>query len=187
LKVSATLENGADPTLWPRFRASSTERSTRWSVTSSVRIRRSHGRSAVGFLTAVNIRKQAHDGSYSPKDPRWFGAINPWKGFRVGTRRARIEAGPGRSRCWPRPRPWAVLLFAAQALSPSHSLGPISDVPHHAVSFNRTHRGRVPPDWRGAWGRETPGPRARGPGVSWRCASGVDHAPATPAHHRRLW
>jgi len=47
-------------------------------------------------------------------------------------------------------------LFAAQALSPSHSLGPISDVPHHAVSFNRTRRGRVPPDWRGCVGERDP-------------------------------
>jgi len=33
-----------------------------------------------------------------------------------------------------------------------HSLGSISDVPHHGVSFNRTHRGRVPPAWRGCVG-----------------------------------
>lgn len=53
-------------------------------------------------------------------------------------------------------RPPVVLLFAARALSPPHSLGPISDVPHHAVSFNRTRRGRVPPDWRGCVGERDP-------------------------------
>jgi len=31
-----------------------------------------------GF-SAVNIRLQAHEGSYSPKEPRRFGAINPWR------------------------------------------------------------------------------------------------------------
>ena len=88
-----------------------------------------------------------------------------------GLRRARGHVGHG-------PRPGAVLLFAAQALAPSHSLGTISGVPHHGVSCNRTHRGRVPPVWRGCAGKRDPRTACRGPGVSWRCASGVGHAPA---------
>ena len=63
------------------------------------------GQHAVVFCTAVNIRNQAHESSYSPMEPSWFGAINPWKGFRAGPRR-RIEAGPGLSQRWPRPPAW---------------------------------------------------------------------------------
>ncbi len=33
-----------------------------------------------GF-SAVKIRNQSHEGSYLPKEPQWFGAINPWEIF----------------------------------------------------------------------------------------------------------
>jgi hypothetical protein len=119
-------------------------------------------------------------GAFAQVSLQWFSSLRSTSASRRTTapNHLRIRGGSGRSiggrlyardrvECGSRkvrvcrdvghgPGPGAVLLFAAQAMSPSHILGRISGVPHHVVSFNRTRRGRVPPDWRGCVGERDP-------------------------------